>query len=78
MNVRLKKFIGTILMIILVVLYSLVAVALAVQFLPGTPVWWQLTVFAIGGIFWIVPAMVLIKWMARLPDEATYVDPSNK
>ncbi|MEM1366223.1 MAG: hypothetical protein AAGH82_10795, partial [Pseudomonadota bacterium] len=29
MNVRLKKFIGTILMIILVVLYSLVAVALA-------------------------------------------------
>ena len=78
MPVRLKKLIGTVLMIVLVILYSLIAVAIAVSVLPGTPVWLQLMVFAVGGLAWILPAMVIIKWMARMPDEATHVDPTNR
>jgi hypothetical protein len=78
MNVRLKKFIGTIIIIILVIVYSLVVMAIAANHLPGTNVWYQLGFFAVTGIFWIVPAMVVIKWMAKMPDPSTYVDPSNK
>jgi len=64
MPVRLRKFIGTILIVLLVVIYSMVATAIAVRTLATAPGWVHLLYFVLTGLLWVVPAMVIIKWMA--------------
>ncbi len=61
---RLRSFIGTILIIVLVLVYAIVAVAVASALLVETPVWINLIYFFISGLVWILPAMLIIKWMA--------------
>ncbi len=68
MRIRTRKFIGAVAMIGFVVVYSLVAMALA-QARPlheSSPAV-QLIVYAILGLAWILPLMPLIRWMQR-PD----------
>ena len=64
MPVRLRKFIGTILIIILVLGYALIANTIAVATLGEAPWWGHLLYFALTGLIWILPAMLIIKWMA--------------
>lgn len=64
MPVRLRKFIGTILLIILVLGYALLATTIAVNALGASPWWIHLTYFLLTGLLWVLPAMGLIKWMA--------------
>ncbi len=64
MPVRLRKFIGTILMIILVLGYAWIATTVAVNTLGASPWWVHLLYFFLSGLLWILPAMLLIKWMA--------------
>jgi RsiW-degrading membrane proteinase PrsW (M82 family) len=64
MPVRLRKFIGTILMIILVLGYAWLATTVAVSALGASPWWVHLLYFLLTGLLWILPAMLLIKWMA--------------
>lgn len=64
---RLRKLIGTVLLVAIVILYSLIAMALAVRILPGTAWWVQLAFFFVGGFVWILPSMLVIRWMVR-PD----------
>ncbi|MBX4964386.1 DUF2842 domain-containing protein [Rhizobium binae] len=61
---RLRKFIGTILIIVLVLVYALVANTIAVATLGNAPWWGHLLYFLLTGLLWILPAMVIIKWMA--------------
>lgn len=65
MPVRLRKFIGTIIIIVLVVLYALIATTIATYRLAESPWWVHLLYFFLTGIFWIVPAMIVIRWMER-------------
>ena len=67
MNVRLKKFIGTILLVALVVIYALAATTFASYRLAESSSWVHLAFFAFSGLLWIVPAMGLISWMERKP-----------
>jgi len=62
---RLRKFIGTIFLIILVVVYALTAVTVASATLAHAPWYAQALYFLFSGVLWFVPAMVLIKWMAK-------------
>lgn len=64
MPVRLRKFIGTILMIVLVLVYAVLATTIATLTLAQAPAWVHLVYFLLTGVIWIVPAMFLIKWMA--------------
>jgi hypothetical protein len=64
MPVRLRKFIGTILLIILVLGYAFFATIIAENALGSSPWWVHLTYFFLTGLLWILPAMLLIKWMA--------------
>lgn len=64
MPVRLRKFIGTILIIFLVLFYALLANTIAVATLGNAPWWGHLLYFLLSGLLWILPAMVIIKWMA--------------
>ncbi|AJY46647.1 DUF2842 domain-containing protein [Martelella endophytica] len=67
MPVRLRKFIGTIAIVSLVIVYALTATILATLILDNRPWWAALLYFTFTGVLWIVPAMFIIKWMAGPP-----------
>ena len=64
MPARLRSFIGTILIIILVVAYAILATTIASSLLATAPWWVHLLYFLLSGLLWILPAMFIIKWMA--------------
>jgi hypothetical protein len=64
MPVRLRKFIGTILLIVLVLGYAFIATTVAVNALGASPWYVHLAYFFFSGLLWILPAMLLIRWMA--------------
>ncbi len=70
MPVRLKKLIGTILLVLLVTIYALLATIIAVANLAESSAWVHLLYFAVTGILWILPAMAIIWWMAQPPKKA--------
>lgn len=64
MPLRLRKFIGTILIVCLVILYAILSTTIASAFLGTSPWWVHLLYFLLSGLLWILPAMLIIKWMA--------------
>ena len=69
MPLRLRKFIGAILLITLVVIWALVAMALAQS--PAIKAYGLIEViyYVVAGLAWVLPAMPLVRWMSR-PDAA--------
>ncbi|MGE0501995.1 MAG: DUF2842 domain-containing protein [Rhizobiaceae bacterium] len=65
MPVRLRKLIGTVLLIVLVVIYAFGATTIAVARLADSGPLAHLAFFLVGGLAWILPAMLIIKWMAQ-------------
>ncbi|WP_136656976.1 DUF2842 domain-containing protein [Nitratireductor sp. XY-223] len=65
MPVRLRKLIGMIVLIALVVLYALIATTVASYRLAESPWWVHLLYFLVSGLLWILPAMLVIRWMER-------------
>jgi hypothetical protein len=63
MPIRLKKLIGTILLIVLVITYALVATTVAVARLAESGPLVHFAFFLFSGLLWIVPAMGIIKWL---------------
>ncbi|MGV8939212.1 MAG: DUF2842 domain-containing protein [Allorhizobium sp.] len=64
MPVRLRKFIGTILIVVLVLVYALLATTIATLTLGSSPWWMHFLYFLLTGLLWVLPAMLIIKWMA--------------
>jgi hypothetical protein len=67
MPVRLRKLIGTVLLVLLVVVYALVATIVAVAQLSESGPLVHLAFFLLSGLLWILPAMAIIKWMVKAP-----------
>jgi hypothetical protein len=67
MTIRKRKLIGAVALITLVVVWSLVAMALAQSVLPSISGWEATIYYVVAGLGWVLPAMPLIKWMSR-PD----------
>lgn len=67
MPIRLRKFIGTVLLVVFVIIYVLIAMSVAATRLPGTSHLVQALYYAVAGLLWVLPAGLLIRWMAR-PD----------
>jgi len=67
MNVRLKKLIGSVLIVVIAMLYALVATTIAAAKLADASGWVHLLFFLISGLLWVVPAMFIITWMTRPP-----------
>lgn len=65
MNPRLKKFIGTLFMVVFVALYAVVVVAIAPRILTGASKMVELAFYAIAGLAWALPLMPLIWWMEK-------------
>ncbi len=64
MPIRLKKLIGTVLLVLLVVIYALVATTIASAKLGESGPMVHLAYFFFTGLLWVLPAMVIIRWMA--------------
>lgn len=61
---KLRSFVGTILIILIVSIYALLATTIATATLATAPWWAHLLYFLLTGLLWVVPAMLVIKWMA--------------
>lgn len=61
---RWRSFVGTILIIVLVISYALAATTIATLTLAMAPWWVHFLYFLLSGILWVLPAMLIIKWMA--------------
>lgn len=70
MRQRVRKFIGTVLMLVLVVVWALGAMALAQGRVTDLPWAWQTVSYVLLGTLWVIPAAFLIRWMER-PDRRT-------
>lgn len=65
MPLRLRKLVGTFGLVTLVVLYALLATTIATYRLAESPWWVHLLYFLFSGLIWILPAMLIIRWMER-------------
>lgn len=69
MTQRNRKLIGALLCVISIVVWSSLATSIYLAFPPELP-WYVLIVyFIIAGMGWLLPAMALVRWMAK-PDVA--------
>jgi len=74
MRIRSRKLIGAFALIALVTAWSLAAMALAQSALTNINGWIATIYYVVAGLGWVLPAMLLVKWMAR-PDAPDKVKP---
>jgi hypothetical protein len=67
MTIRIRKLIGTVALLVLVALWSLIAMALAQSVLTDINGFVAAIYYVVAGLGWVLPAMLLVKWMGR-PD----------
>ncbi|MBM3544267.1 MAG: DUF2842 domain-containing protein [Alphaproteobacteria bacterium] len=67
MSARNRKLIGTIVLLVFLALYSWVAVMIGAGRITLAPHWVQFIYFLAAGLLWVLPALILIRWMQR-PD----------
>ena len=65
MPIRVRKFIGAIALISLVVTWPLLAMALAQAPAPKVTGLVETAYYVVAGLGWVLPAMPLIRWMSR-------------
>jgi hypothetical protein len=65
MPIRTRKLIGAFLLFALVIVWSLLAMAIAqVPVIFGNP-WLASLYYVVAGVGWVLPAMPLIRWMTK-------------
>jgi hypothetical protein len=69
MPIRLRKLIGAVVLIVLVVTWALVAMALAQAPAIKANGLVEVIYYVVAGLGWVLPAMPLVRWMSR-PDRA--------
>ena len=67
MSIRTRKLIGTVALLALVIVWGLLAMALAQSVLTNINGWVATIYYIVAGLGWVLPAMPLISWMAK-PD----------
>jgi hypothetical protein len=74
---RLRKFIGVLLLVPLIMVYALLAMVLAVKLLPGTPGFVQAFYYGVAGLLWTIPAAGIIWFMQKRKPEAGNQKPGS-
>ena len=69
MTIRTRKFFGTIALLVLVVVWSLLGMTIAQTPWLANSGLLQAIFYVVAGIGWVLPAMPIISWMSR-PDRA--------
>ena len=65
MPIKLRKFIGLLIFIIVLCAYVLAAVQIVDIMKPDSNIFLQMLVYAALGIGWVIPAGIVIKWMSK-------------
>ncbi len=71
MSIRVRKLIGTLVLLALIAVWAFVAMGVAVTVPPQVGQGWALLYYAVVGIGWVLPAMPIIRWMQRPDFEKT-------
>ena len=67
MSIRTRKLVGAVALLALIILWGLLAMALAQSVLTNINGWVATIYYIVAGLGWVLPAMPLISWMAK-PD----------
>lgn len=67
MSPRIKKLIGTIVILLWMLIYIVIAAGFARIILPHAAWWGALLYYAVAGTLWIVPIGLMFPWMMREP-----------
>jgi hypothetical protein len=67
MSIRTRKLIGAVALLALVIVWGLLAMALAQSVLTNINSWVATIYYIVAGLGWVLPAMPLISWMTK-PD----------
>jgi uncharacterized membrane protein len=70
MPIRLRKFIGAVLLLILVTVWALVAMALAQFPAIRDNAWLSVAYYVLAGMGWVLPAMPIVSWMSRMDQQS--------
>jgi Protein of unknown function (DUF2842) len=65
MPIRLRKLIGAVALLALVIVWALLAMALAQSVLTSTSGIAAVIYYVVAGLAWVLPAMPLVRWMSR-------------
>jgi hypothetical protein len=65
MPIRLRKFLGTVTLLVLVIVWALVAMALAQVPAIRDNSYLSVAYYVIAGLGWVLPAMPIVAWMSR-------------
>lgn len=64
MSIRLRKFLGAVALFVLVIIWALIAMALAQVPAIRDSAIASITYYVIAGIGWVLPAMPIVSWMS--------------
>lgn len=67
MTPRIKKLVGTVLLLVVLAIYSLLVAVASTAVLTGNNKIVEMFFYAIAGVAWVLPAGVLIRWMYAVP-----------
>lgn len=71
MTSPLRRFVGSVVLVTLLLIYVFFAVAIGDVIVATKSGWVQFAYFVGAGVLWVLPAGVLVKWMyARVPPKA--------
>lgn len=65
MPASLRKLVGMVALVALVIVYALAATAIATARLAEAPGWVHLVYFLGTGVLWVLPAMGIVSWMLK-------------
>jgi len=65
MSIRVRKFVGTVALLVLVCLWGLLTMALAQSVLTDINGFVAAIYYVVAGLGWVLPAMPLVSWMTR-------------
>lgn len=68
MNIRTRKFIGAVGLLVLVMSWALLAMAFAQVLVVHSNAWVKFAYYSVVGLGWVLPAMPIVSWMSR-PDK---------
>lgn len=67
MTIRTRKFIGTVILVLFLAVYAVVAMAFGASQVVGGSYILQVIYFCVAGLAWVLPAGLLVRWMQH-PD----------
>ncbi|WP_170936928.1 MULTISPECIES: DUF2842 domain-containing protein [Rhodomicrobium] len=65
MNVRLRKFIGALGLIVFSLVFYTFAISVAIARLPGLATPWHILFYFLTVVIWFIPCALLIRWIQK-------------